>query len=556
MTTMKMTAAAGSQAVGSSIRKASIRKGGLVRMLALCACALFMQSGIAATSNSSHAATLAAMKKATTFMVDKVSYNGGYVWWYLPDLSRRWGEMEARETMIWIQPPGTASMGHMFLDAYHATGDEYYYAAAEKVAAALIWGQLPSGGWNYLVDFAGDRSLQQWYGTVGRNAWRLEEFQHYYGNGTFDDQVSTDAAKFVLRVYVEKHDPRYKPALDKAIQFVLDSQYPIGGWPQRYPLRHDFGKQGHEDYSSYITFNDDVAWENVSFLLECYQILGDQRLLDPINRGMNSYLVTQQGAPQPGWGLQYTLDLKPAAARTYEPKSLATHTTASNIGHLLDFYQLTGETKFLARVPEALDWLDSLRYPAEVSDRGGGHGNYTHPTFIELGTNKPLYVHRRGSNAINGGYYIDYENSHLIGHYSSMRRLDTDKLRKRYDELRAMPAEKVTAGSPLVPAPGIASLPRFFAESYAPVSADDLPGQVRKSINSLNSTGYWPAPLPQISHPYIKDGAEQPTAGDFGSTFVGDDTDTSPFKAPNPPTGITTQEYLRNMNILIKSLRE
>ena len=90
------------------------------------------------------------------------------------DMSRRWGEMEARPTMIWMQPPGTASMGHLFLDAYHATGDEYYYQAAEQVGAALIWGQHPSGGWNYLVDFAGDRSLRDWYDTVGAmpGGWR------------------------------------------------------------------------------------------------------------------------------------------------------------------------------------------------------------------------------------------------------------------------------------------------------------------------------------------------------------------------------------------------
>ena len=78
---------------------------------------------------------LATMKRATTFMVEKVSDKGGYVWTYLPDLSRRWGEMEARPTMIWIQPPGTPTMGHLFLDAYHATGDEYYYRAAERSPA-------------------------------------------------------------------------------------------------------------------------------------------------------------------------------------------------------------------------------------------------------------------------------------------------------------------------------------------------------------------------------------------------------------------------------------
>jgi hypothetical protein len=94
------------------------------------------------------AALLDAMKRATTFMVEKVGTNGGYVWSYLPDFSRRWGELEARATQIWIQPPGTPTMGHLFLDAYHATGDEYYYQAAERAAGALIWAQHPSGGWN------------------------------------------------------------------------------------------------------------------------------------------------------------------------------------------------------------------------------------------------------------------------------------------------------------------------------------------------------------------------------------------------------------------------
>ena len=57
------------------------------------------------------------MLKATKFMVDNVSYNGGYVWYYLPDLSRRWGEMEAYKTMVWVQDGGTVSVGHMLLDA-------------------------------------------------------------------------------------------------------------------------------------------------------------------------------------------------------------------------------------------------------------------------------------------------------------------------------------------------------------------------------------------------------------------------------------------------------
>ena len=42
--------------------------------------------------------------------------------------------------------------------------------------------------------------------------------------------------------------------------------------------------------------------------------------------------------------------------------------------------------------------------------------------------------------------------------------------------------------------------------------------------------------------------------GDFATTHVGDDTDTSPYTDTAKTTSISTQEYLRNMNILIRSL--
>ena len=124
--------------------------------IVLCLCmANFACIGIAQTNKKLDDQVINTMKTATRFMMNKVSYNGGFVWNYLPDMSRSWGEMEAKRTMVWIQPPGTPSVGHLLLDAYHATGDEYYYEAAKKVANTLIWGQLECGGWNYVFDFAG-----------------------------------------------------------------------------------------------------------------------------------------------------------------------------------------------------------------------------------------------------------------------------------------------------------------------------------------------------------------------------------------------------------------
>ncbi|HZF95064.1 MAG TPA: pectate lyase [Allosphingosinicella sp.] len=485
------------------------------------------------------------MMRATRFMVEEVSTNGGYVWSYLPDMSRRWGEIEAKPSMIWVQPPGTATMGHVFLDAYRATADDYYYRAAEQVGNALVWGQHPSGGWNYFIDFAGEASTRHWYETIGRNAWRMEEFQHYGGNATFDDAGTSEAMQFLLRLYVEKRDPRYRPAVERALNFVLESQYPIGGWPQRYPH-----SESYPEYARLITFNDDVAAENIRFLIMAYQALGETRVMDSIVRGMNVYLVTQLGAPQPGWALQYTLDLKPAGARSYEPDSLATHTTASNVQALMNFYRLTGETKFLARIPEALDWLESVRVPA-----GQERGNRAYPTFIELGTNRPIYVHRRGSNVVNGQYYWDFNPEATLGHYNAFRAIDVAALRREYERLRATAPEEVRRTSPLH-ATTQQPLPRFFVtgEDFGSDLNAGGGGDPRSLIRALNTRGYWPTPLRATSNPYIGPGPATPPPGDFRTSHVGDASDTSPYNTDTPVTGISTATYIANMARLIRAI--
>lgn len=493
-------------------------------------------------------AVLDAMKRATRFMVETVSTEGGYVWAYLPDRSRRWGEMEARESMIWIQPPGTPTMGHLFLDAYHATRDEYYYSAAQKVAAALIKAQHPSGGWNYMADFAGERSLAEWYATIGRNGWRLEEFQHHWGNATFDDAGTAESAKFLLRLYLEKRSDQYKRPLDAAIRFVLDSQYPIGGWPQRFPRGSVLRDEGKTDYTAYLTFNDDVAAENIDFLVMCYQSLGDKRLLDPIRRGMDAFVKLQHPLPQAGWALQYTPDLLPAGARTYEPRALVTHTTAANVESLLRFHRLTGDATFLARIADALNWLDSVALTPEVAAIAGG--GRTHPTFVELESNRPLYVHRTGSNVVNGRYFVDYDPKHTIGHYSAFRRIDTAGLRRRLDAARVMTPEAASKDSALLAAAGTVPFPRFFTVTPAApsTSAADV-------IASLNAEGFWLAPLGYNTHRYKAPGAKTVPPGDFGQTHVGDEFDTSPFPDPGLK-GISIEAYVRNMGVLIRQLSD
>ncbi len=496
-----------------------------------------------------------AMYKATKYMEDSMSTSGGFVWYYLPDRSRRWGEMEAYKTMIWVQDGGTVSVGNMLLDAYDVTDNEYYYQAAEKAAAAMIWGQSSEGGWNYMIDFAGDRSLRKWYATIGKNGWRLEEFQHYYGNSTYDDDVTSDAARFLLRIYLKKLDAKYKPPLDKAINFILKSQYPNGGWPQRFPLQHDFNKAGHPDYSSFYTFNDDVIWENVLFLIHCYETLGEQRFLEPILKGMNFYLLVQGKNGE--WGQQYNMKMQVSGARTYEPAAYVPSYTLNNCLLCLRFYQYTGDRKFLKHIPDAINWLEKVKLPSSMTL----DGRYTHPLFVNPRTDKPMYVHRKGSNAIYGYYYTDTTDTKLLSHMMGKRSINLQYLKDEYAKISALSPEEAVKDSPLIPGKFDGSGTPQSNYYLSRLNDTDIPipdateTRIKSLIDGLDKENRWMVKHVMISNPYIGDGQNKELTEEYATTNVGDKTDTSPYRDLSEQDYISTPVYVRNMQVLINYLK-
>lgn len=506
----------------------------------------------AADGAALRARALATMKRATRFMVERVSYRGGYVWAYLDDLSRRWGEMEAYPTMIWVQPPGTASVGHVLLDAHRATGDDDYYVAAARAGDALIAGQHPSGGWNYMIDFAGEASLRRWYATIGKNGWRLEEFHHYYGNATFDDGGTAESTRFLLRLYLVRRDARYREAADRALRFVLDAQHANGCWPQRHPMSEAQQGDGQPGFPAYVTFNDNVAAENIDVLAMFYQALGDARVLEPIRRAMDCFLRLQRPAPQAGWSPQYGPDLEPAAARSYEPAGLSTKITAQNVAELMNFTALTGESKYLEPIPAALAWLESVRR------REPPEG---YPALVAVGSNLPLFVHRRGSNATNGEYYVDDDPRKTIVHTKQIRPLDVEGLRARYLELTKSSSDAAARGSPLLTRPTPPALPRFFTGLELPMSRPTRSGAsperpsaalVARLAQELSPAGYWPTKLERVSHPYRGPAPRAVSPGDFSESEVGDAYDTSPYRSEEAPIGVSTKTFIENLSVLAR----
>ncbi len=538
-----------------------------------------------AAAPTPQATATAALKRAATYMDEVVSFKGGYVWSYSPDLTQTFGEMEAKRTMLWLQPPGTSSIGHTYLDAYHATGDERFYQAADRTAKAVAAAQHSSGGWNYIYDFAGEDSLKHWYDTVGMNGWRLEEFQHYYGNATFDDATTAVAAQLMLRMYLEKKDAVYKTATDKAIQFITDAQFgpqfgiADGGWPQRFPHNPNAvtampqpnsaqlpagARAGMEDsdYTLHVTFNDDVMGENIKFLTMCVMTLGRSDLVANITRAMDCMQRMQWTsgtlAAQSGWSLQHLSRPTggrpagaPAGARSYEPRSLATHTTQTNIQQLFGYFTLTGDRKYLSQLQKAITWLKSasIQLPANVATINPLLSGRNVATFIELDTNEPLFIHRYGSNIHNGAYFFDKDITNTISHYSSGRSVNATTLQTRLDELNAMTQAQIdamVAKSPLR-ATTARSLPKYFTAIREVDFPDLFEGAVMKTpvvpqtevdtlLAALVDGKYWTAPVPEIVNPYRGNGpASAYTGTAYRSRHVGDIYDTSPYPADNPP---------------------
>jgi len=458
-----------------------------------------------------------AMKRASRFMMDTVSTEGGFVWNYSADLSEYWGEIPARRSQIWVQG-ATNGVGEMFLNAWRATGDPDYLDYAKRVANAIVRGQQPSGGWHYLIDFDMP-NIQQWYNDVASKCWGWEEYYHYYGNSTFDDDATASSIRLLLGVYMATLDPAYRKPLLTALDFVLEAQFPNGAWPQRYPLMHKYPHNGHPDYTSYYTFNDGVIPNNINLLLDAYEKLGDTRYYDAARRGMDFFLISQGPEEQAGWAQQYDWNMQPAWARSYEPPAYQPTRTIYCINDLMKFYKITGDRRYLRPIPYAIAWIEKSALSTEITRvlNENSTRESTHARYYEPGTNKPLFVHRVGTNIGNGKYIVDNNPEELMCHLSMSGRYDLESVKNEYNRIKALTPEEARA--------------EYLEERHTEKSLEVVDaGSVEKLIAALDKRGAWITliTLPSYSDP----------CGGQGRKLK----------------GISTRTFQSNMNMLIKYL--
>ena len=399
------------------------------------------------TASGTRAAAREAFAKAVTFF-RSLSTGGGYAGIYSPDLKQRWGEsthQKVKPTHIWIQPPGTPTVGGAYLRAYRATGDKACLAAARDVGRALWWGQRKSGGWDYLADMTG---LKPDSVTPPRPDGRC----------TFDDRTTQGAIAFLADLDRTLDEPWLDDAVALAFGHMLRSQFPNGAWPQAYPLAP--GK-----YSDYYTFNDGAMNDCIALMAAAHKQYGKPEYLESAKRG-GDFIIASQVPDQPGWAQQYSHDMKPAWARAFEPPCISAASTSRNIRSLVDLYVLTRDEKYLKPIPPALEWLDK----SKLADRRWAR-------MYEVGTNKPIYGDRDGkvhytlaevSEERRTGYSweSDYHVPESIAYYEKAKRFGPEALAKNKPPSEPTPKALAARAAKLEP-------------------------EVRKIIAALDPQGRW-----------------------------------------------------------------
>lgn len=433
---------------------------------------IFSGFTVDAAAQTSHAQSVtnsqivAGMKKAAIFYRESVASHGGYVYHYTPDLSRRWGEGEATDDQVWVQPPGTPTVGLAYLEAYRATTDRYYLDAAQSAAEALVYGQVQSGGWTNSIDF-------------NPRGNRVARYRNEKGRGrntsSLDDGQTPSALLLLIRV--DKALNFNHREIHEACLFGLNSllmaQYPNGAFPQvwddhqnpqpvavpaGYPDYDWIHKGRIKEYWNMYTLNDNVPGYVVETLIAAYETYDDKRFLQSVRKLGDFLILAQMPEPQPGWAQQYNFEMKPIWARKFEPPGISADETQEVISTLLRIADFTGDSKYLKPVPEALNYLQrSLLADGRLS------------RYYELRTNKPLYMERNGRD-----YVLTFQDSNLPAHYGWKTTSRLKALRQAYDA-------KVHSDSPTPP--GIAS------DSDA--RQIRLPDAVKRALSGLDDEGRW-----------------------------------------------------------------
>ena len=323
--------------------------------------------------------------------------------------------------------PKHASLGRgMFaLRADHPAG-WWTSEDALKAARNIVTWQIPDGGWSKNIDMVSKpRAPGDLYDADNSNRFPdttdfdkpVDPNWHYIA--TLDNDSTWMQIRFLAQVTAallaahRDSDARpFRASVDRGIQYLLDSQYPNGGWPQVWPL-----EGGYHDA---ITINDDAMLHAVEILHDVatgapnYTFVAaplKHRAGPAAQRGIDCLLKLQivENGVNTTWAQQYdALKLEPTSARNYEMPSLTSDESYPIAEFLMNLPDPTPAQ--VAAVHAACAWIEKVQimgyrfgsgdFRADRASPGGrqlvavsGAGPIW-SRYYQIGTDKPIFGDR------------------------------------------------------------------------------------------------------------------------------------------------------------------
>ncbi|MBB5040254.1 pectate lyase [Prosthecobacter dejongeii] len=241
------------------------------------------------------------------------------------------------------------------------------------------------------------------------SAEELAKIQKEKGN-TIDNGSTTAPIRFLALITEAGGGESYQKAVIKGIDYLLDSQYENGGFPQFYPLRPS-------GYYSHITYNDNAMISALELLRDVASGRPPFTFVDDLHRekaaqanekGIRCILKTQirENGKLTVWCAQHhEATLEPAWARKYEPPSLSGSESVGVVRFLMEIEKPTPE--IIASIEAAIRWLqaaaikgvrlETFKNAEGKQDRrvvGDATASPLWARFYELKTHRPLFLGR------------------------------------------------------------------------------------------------------------------------------------------------------------------
>ncbi len=235
---------------------------------------------------------------------------------------------------------------------------------------------------------------------------------------TFDNGATHSQVEYLAKAYAMLKDKRYADAVLRGIHFMLEAQYPNGGFPQFYP--------DTSGYRKYITFNDNAMIGVMTVFHHIVQNDPDFSFVDAATRkevqkgfdkGIDCILKCQinENGKLTVWCQQHdNIDFSPRGARTFELPSKCGDESAGIVLFLMSIDHPGKE--IINSIKSAVEWFKEselhgireetikapkivFKYRTSITDKIVVKDPNAPPVwarFYTLQTNTPFFCDRNG----------------------------------------------------------------------------------------------------------------------------------------------------------------